>query len=70
MSDMTQLLTAIGQGDNASRQELLAKVYQELRELAAHMTARETPGQGRKFCQRGTLAKSHERDAASRSARP
>ena len=35
MSNLTRILTAIDQGDEAAAQELLPIVYQELRALAA-----------------------------------
>ncbi|MHC1766463.1 MAG: ECF-type sigma factor [Verrucomicrobiia bacterium] len=44
MSDVTQLLDAIQQG-NAAAEDLLPLVYDELRKLAAHKLAGERPGQ-------------------------
>lgn len=44
MSDLTQILTAIEQGDPKAADELLPLVYQELRKLAAQRMAREQPG--------------------------
>jgi len=44
MSDITQVLTAIEQGDARASEELLPLVYQELRQMAARMMSRETPG--------------------------
>ncbi len=44
MSDVTQLLTAIEQGDAKASDELLPLVYQELRRLAAHKMASEPAG--------------------------
>jgi RNA polymerase sigma factor (TIGR02999 family) len=44
MSDVTQLLDAIHQG-NAAAEDLLPLVYDELRKLAAHKMASERPGQ-------------------------
>ena len=45
MSEVTQLLTAIGQGDQRASAELLPLVYDELRKLAAQRLAQEKPGQ-------------------------
>jgi RNA polymerase sigma factor (TIGR02999 family) len=45
VSDVTRLLGAIDQGDPKAAQELLPLVYEELRRLAAHKMARESPGQ-------------------------
>ena len=45
MSDVTQLLQAIGQGDPRASAELLPIVYDELRKLAAAKLAQEKPGQ-------------------------
>jgi len=45
MSDVTQILSAIEQGDLAAAGELLPVVYDELRKLAAHRLAHEKPGQ-------------------------
>ncbi len=45
MSDVTQLLHAVEQGDPKAADELLTLVYEELRKLAAHRMAGETPGQ-------------------------
>ena len=44
MSHVTQILTAIEQGDAKATDELLPLVYQELRRLAAHKMAGERPG--------------------------
>lgn len=44
MSDVTQILTAIEQGDPKAADQLLPLVYQELRKLAAQKMAREQPG--------------------------
>ena len=44
MSDVTQILTAIEQGDPKAADKLLPLVYQELRKLAAQKMAREQPG--------------------------
>jgi RNA polymerase sigma factor (TIGR02999 family) len=45
MSDVTQILSAIEQGDEAATEQLLPVVYEELRRLAAHKLAIEKPGQ-------------------------
>jgi RNA polymerase sigma factor (TIGR02999 family) len=45
MSDVTQLLNAIDQGDPHAAERLLPLVYDELRKLAAAKLAREKPGQ-------------------------
>jgi RNA polymerase sigma factor (TIGR02999 family) len=45
MADVTRLLDAAAAGDPAAAAELLPLVYDELRRLAAHKLARETPGQ-------------------------
>lgn len=45
MSDVTQILNAISQGETAAADELLPVVYEELRRLAARQLANETPGQ-------------------------
>ena len=44
MSDVTQILHAIEQGDAKAANELLPLVYQELRRLAALKMAHEAPG--------------------------
>jgi RNA polymerase sigma factor (TIGR02999 family) len=44
MSDVTQLLVAIAEGDSRATGELFAKVYAELRQLAAAKLARERSG--------------------------
>ncbi len=44
MSDVTRLLTAIEEGREHSADELLAVVYEELRRMAAHRMAAESPG--------------------------
>ncbi len=44
MSDVTRLLTAIEEGREHSADELLAVVYDELRRMAAHRMAAESPG--------------------------
>ena len=45
MSDVTQILSAIEQGDSVAADKLLPLVYQELRKLAAQRLSREAPGQ-------------------------
>jgi RNA polymerase sigma factor (TIGR02999 family) len=43
--EITQLLAAIGDGDRAAADELLPRVYEELRALARRQMAKEPPGQ-------------------------
>src|SRR5215510_11563826 len=45
MSQVTQILQAIKQGDAKAAVELLPLVYDELRKIAAHKMANERPGQ-------------------------
>jgi RNA polymerase sigma factor (TIGR02999 family) len=45
MSEVTQILEAIQQGNPKAAEELLPVVYDELRKLAAHKMANERPGQ-------------------------
>jgi RNA polymerase sigma factor (TIGR02999 family) len=45
MSEVTQILDAIGRGDARASEELLPLIYQELRRLAAKMLAGEPAGQ-------------------------
>jgi RNA polymerase sigma factor (TIGR02999 family) len=45
MSDVTQILSAIEQGDPSAAAQLLPLVYDELRRLAAQRLAQEKPGQ-------------------------
>jgi RNA polymerase sigma factor (TIGR02999 family) len=45
MTDVTQILSAIDQGDPHAAGHLLPLVYDELRQLAAHKLAQEKPGQ-------------------------
>ena len=45
MSEVTQILNAIRQGDQQASAELLPLVYEELRKLAAQKLAQEKPGQ-------------------------
>jgi RNA polymerase sigma factor (TIGR02999 family) len=45
MSEVTRVLSAIEQGDARAAAQLLPLVYDELRQLAAHKLAHETPGQ-------------------------
>ncbi|MEM7167468.1 MAG: ECF-type sigma factor [Planctomycetota bacterium] len=42
--DVTRILSAIGRGDAASQEQLLALVYDELRQLARSKVAHERPG--------------------------
>jgi RNA polymerase sigma factor (TIGR02999 family) len=45
MSEVTQILSAIEQGEPHAAAQLLPLVYDELRKLAARKLAREKPGQ-------------------------
>jgi RNA polymerase sigma factor (TIGR02999 family) len=45
MADVTQILSAIEQGDSHATEQLLPLVYDELRKLAAQKLAQERPGQ-------------------------
>ena len=45
MSDVTRIIGAIEKGDPVAADELLPLVYHELRKLAAHKMANESPGQ-------------------------
>src|SRR6266498_5022580 len=45
MSEVTRILSAIEQGDAHAAAQLLPLVYDELRQLAAHKLAQESPGQ-------------------------
>jgi RNA polymerase sigma factor (TIGR02999 family) len=45
MSDVTQVLRAIAEGDPSAASQLLPLVYDELRKLAAHRLAHQAPGQ-------------------------
>ncbi|MCP4782492.1 MAG: sigma-70 family RNA polymerase sigma factor [Fuerstiella sp.] len=45
MSDVTQILSQIEQGDGSAAEQLLPLVYDELRKLAAARLAQEKPGQ-------------------------
>jgi RNA polymerase sigma factor (TIGR02999 family) len=45
MSNVTQILSAIEQGDPHAAEQLLPLVYDELRKLAAEKLAHESPGQ-------------------------
>src|SRR5262245_37732293 len=45
MRDVTQILSAIEQGDPQAAEQLLPLVYDELRKLAAAKLAQEKPGQ-------------------------
>jgi RNA polymerase sigma factor (TIGR02999 family) len=44
MSDITQILQSIGQGDPLAAEQLMALVYEELRQLARRKMTRERPG--------------------------
>src|SRR5262245_51515935 len=44
-SEVTRILIALDQGDPHAAAQLLPLVYDELRQLAAHNLAHETPGQ-------------------------
>jgi RNA polymerase sigma factor (TIGR02999 family) len=45
VSDVTRILEAVGRGDAQAAEQLLPLVYDELRKLAAHKMACESPGQ-------------------------
>ena len=45
MSDVTRILNRANEGDSAAAEELLPLVYEELRKLAAHRMANESPDQ-------------------------
>src|SRR5947209_15844097 len=45
MSEVTHILEAIQQGNSKAAEQLLPRVYDELRKLAAHKMASERPGQ-------------------------
>jgi hypothetical protein len=45
LNDVTHILEALAQGDPTAADDLLPRVYQELRKLAAQKMANETPGQ-------------------------
>jgi RNA polymerase sigma factor (TIGR02999 family) len=45
MSDVTQILAAVEDGDPRAAEQLLPLIYQELRNLAARQLANEGPGQ-------------------------
>jgi RNA polymerase sigma factor (TIGR02999 family) len=45
MSELTQILNALEQGDSRAAEQLLPLVYGELRQLAAQRLAHEKPGQ-------------------------
>ncbi len=44
MTDVTQLLSAAAGGDRLAGSQLLPLIYDELRRLAAHKLANQTPG--------------------------
>src|SRR5215467_4267138 len=45
MTEVTRILSAIGEGDPSAAEQLLPLVYDELRQLAAQKLAQEKPGQ-------------------------
>jgi RNA polymerase sigma factor (TIGR02999 family) len=45
VNEVTRILSAIAQGDPSAASQLLPLVYDELRQLAAHRLAQQTPGQ-------------------------
>lgn len=45
MSEVTRLLTAMGQGDRLAAEQLLPLVYDQLRQVAARQLGQEKPGQ-------------------------
>ena len=45
MSDVTQILERVSQGDGSAATELLPLVYEELRRVAAHKMSLQPPGQ-------------------------
>src|SRR5664280_2700909 len=45
MEPVTQVLQAVGAGEEHAAEKLLPLVYEELRKLAAHKMAQEAPGQ-------------------------
>jgi RNA polymerase sigma factor (TIGR02999 family) len=45
MTEVTRILSAVAQGDPQAASQLLPLVYDELRRLAAHRLAHQTPGQ-------------------------
>jgi RNA polymerase sigma factor (TIGR02999 family) len=45
LKELTQILSAIEQGDSQASEQLLPLVYDELRKLATHRLAQEKPGQ-------------------------
>lgn len=45
ISETSVILEAVARGEPAAASELLARVYQELRKLAAHKMAQQPPGQ-------------------------
>ena len=45
MTDVTQILSQIEQGDPSAAEQLLPLVYEELRQLAGAKLAQEKPGQ-------------------------
>jgi RNA polymerase sigma factor (TIGR02999 family) len=45
MNDVSRILSAVEQGDNSAAADLWPLIYDELRRLAAHQLAQESPGQ-------------------------
>src|SRR3954447_20972100 len=45
MSEVTQILNALAEGDRQAASQLLPLVYEELRKLAAQRLGKESPGQ-------------------------
>ena len=45
VNEVTRILSAIAQGDSSAASQLLPLVYDELRKLAGHRLARQSPGQ-------------------------
>src|SRR5215472_3488447 len=45
MDEVTRILSAMERGDRSAAEQLLPLVYDELRQLAAHRLAHQTPGQ-------------------------
>ena len=45
MTDVTQILARVEQGDSSAANQLLPLVYDELRKLAVQRMAHENPGQ-------------------------
>jgi hypothetical protein len=62
MSDVTQILSAIEQGDPSAAEQLLPLVYDELRKLAAQKMAHEKPGQTLQATALGDMSRGKIRD--------